>query len=333
MLAWAGVAAVTSDRLWRPVAPWLLNSKLHKGRVMSVQIPQELWSLMAEIGPRWGTNPSANVKLMVDEFTKVHKGADKTGVEVRRDVPYGAHPRQNFDVFLPAGDGQGRAAVLFVHGGAFVDGQRNRTDEIYSNVTYYFARHGIVGINIGYRLAPEARYPETSGDVGTVVQWTHEHAAELGIDRSRIFLMGHSAGGAHVGSYAYDRRLHPAGGPGIAGLIVVSGRVRADNLPENPNARKVEAYYGTDSSTFDDVSAVSHVDAGSVPTLVAWGEYENPLIDVYCAELVYRLAAAKRRSPPVVWLKGHNHTSMIGHINTAEDVLGQAMRDFIDTPR
>ncbi|HEX9466578.1 MAG TPA: alpha/beta hydrolase [Alphaproteobacteria bacterium] len=300
---------------------------------MSVQIPQELWALMAEIGPRWGENTGGHVKLMVDEFTKVHKLANKTGVEVKRDIAYGPHPRQNFDVFRPASPGQRRPAVLFVHGGAFVDGHRNRTDEIYANVSYYFARHGIVGVNIGYRLAGDASYPEASRDIGAVVQWTHQHAGELGVDPSRIFLMGHSAGGAHVGSYAYDRRLHPAGGPGIAGLIVVSGRVRADNLPENPNARKVEAYYGPDSSRYDDCSAVSHAGADSVPTLVAWSEYENPLIDVYCAELAYRLAAAKRRSPPVVYLKGHNHTSMIGHINTAEDVLGQAMREFIDRPR
>lgn len=300
---------------------------------MSVQIPQELWALMAEVGPRWGSNTGGHVKLMVDEFTKVHEAANKTGVDVKRDVAYGQHPRQQFDVFRPERAGQGRPAVLFVHGGAFVDGHRNRTDEIYANVSWYFARHGIVGINIGYRLANDTQYPEASRDIGAVVKWTHEHASELGVDRSRIFLMGHSAGGAHVGSYAYDRRLQPPEGPGIAGLIVVSGRVRADNLPENPNARKVEAYYGTDSSRYDDVSAVSHVTADSVPTFVAWSEYENPLIDVYCAELTWRLAAAKRRSPPVVYLKGHNHTSMIGHINTAEDVLGQAIRDFIERPR
>jgi hypothetical protein len=45
------------------------------------------------------------------------------------------------------------------------------------------------------------------------------------------------------------------------------------------------------------------------------------------------LAAAKRRAPPLLWLKGHNHTSMIAHINTAEDVLGRAMLAFIDAPR
>ena len=146
--------------------------------------------------------------------------------------------------------------------------------------------------------------------------------------------MGHSAGGAHVGSYAYNREFHPGGRHGLRGLIIVSGRVRAETLAENPNAKKVEAYYGTtDAAKLDRFSPVSHVDADSVPTLVAWGEFENPLIDLHCSELVYRLAAAKRRSPPVVWLKGHNHTSMIGHFNTAEDFLGQAILDFVERPR
>ena len=81
------------------------------------------------------------------------------------------------------------------------------------------------------------------------------------------------------------------------------------------------------------LSPVSHVDANSVPTFVAWGEFENPLLDVHCAELVYRLATAKRRSPPTLWLRGHNHTSTIGHINTSEDELGRAMLDFIAAPR
>lgn len=299
---------------------------------MAVEIPGDLRALMAEIGPRWGTAVSANVKLMIEEFTHVQQQVPKSGIEVARDIAYGLHPRQALDIYQPNATGKSRPAVLFVHGGAFVDGSRNRTDQIYANVSYYFARHGIVGVNLGYRLAPEARYPEASRDIGAAVQWVKAHAADFGIDPSRLLLMGHSAGGAHVGSYAYDRRLHPKGGPGIAGLIVVSGRVRADNLAENPNAKKVEAYYGADVARYEDVSPVCHVDLESVPTLVAWSEYENPLLDVYCSELVYRLARAKRRAPPIVWLKGHNHASMIAHINLAEDVLGQAMRDFIAHP-
>ena len=85
----------------------------------------------------------------------------------------------------------------------------------------------------------------------------------------------------------------------MRGLILVSGRVRADTLPENPNAKKVEAYYRTsDAEQLDTLSPISHVHAGSVPTLVAWAEYENPLIDVYSAELVIGLlppSADRRR--------------------------------------
>lgn len=295
-------------------------------------IPDELWARMAEIGPRWGQNTSGNVKLMVDEFTRIHQRAPKDGVEVKKNIAYGAHERQKFDLFSPSAGGRKRPAVIFVHGGAFVEGDRNRTGEIYSNVTTYFARHGMVGVNIGYRLAPEARYPEATRDVASVVHWVRENADQIGVDRDRIFLMAHSAGGAHAGSYAYDRRLQPKDGPGLAGLIIVSGRMRADNLPENPNAKKVEAYYGSDPKVLDDCSPVSHIDAASLPTFVAWGEYENPLIDVYCAELAYRLAAAKRKSPPVVYMKGHNHTSMIAHLNTAEDTLGRAIRAFVERP-
>lgn len=295
-------------------------------------IPTDLRALMAEIGPKWA--PSLHVKPMIEAFSAVHRSGPKDNLTVRRDIAYGPHERQKFDVYLPDGSKTDRAALLFVHGGAFLDGHRNRTAEIYSNVPRYFARHGIVGVNIGYRLADTAQYPGATEDVAAVVAWTRAHADEFGVDSKRLFLMGHSAGAAHTGSYVYDRRRHPSGGPGVAGHIVLSGRVRAETRPENPNAGKVVAYYGTDDAeALDGLSPVSHVGPESVPTFVAWGEFENPLIDVHCAELVFRLAQAKGRSPAMMWLAAHNHTSTMAHINTAEDALGRAMLDFIADPR
>jgi acetyl esterase/lipase len=286
---------------------------------------------MAEIGPRWGSDVPGHVRLMLDRFTPVLATAPKAAAEVREGIAYGDHPRQAFDLFLPRA-GRPCPAVLFVHGGAFVDGHRNRSAEIYANVLHSLARHGIAGVNVGYRLAADARYPEASQDIGAALARVRGRAHEIGVDPSRIFLMGHSAGAAHVGTYAYDRRHHPAGGPGLAGVIVVSGRVRADILPENPNARKVEAYYGPDPAVHEDASPVAHVGPGSPPTFVAWSEFENPLIDVYCAELVYRLALAKRRAPPSLWLRGHNHISAIAHLNTADTELETALVAFIRHP-
>lgn len=297
-------------------------------------IPPALRQLMAEMGPRWGRDaaPAESVRRMIEEFSALHAAHPDEASTVTADIAYGDHPRQRFDLFAPKAPGTDRPVVIFVHGGAFVEGHRNRSPEIYANVLRFFARQGVLGLNMGYRMAPECQFPGASHDIAAVVAWAHENAARHGGDPSRIFLMGHSAGGAHVGSYAYDPAVRPAAGHGLAGVIIVSGRVRAETLDENPNARKVEAYYGTDPVRLDAASSVNHVDAASPPTFIAVAQYENPLIDLHCVELAHRLAEAKRRAPPFLWLRGHNHTSSIAHLNTAENLLGRALLDFIAAP-
>jgi acetyl esterase/lipase len=305
------------------------------------KIPEELWRLMAQVGPVWGRDTRGHIKLMIERFSEVLRDSPRDYAEVRRDIAYGDHVRQRFEVFIPNAKAPDphisnisgkRPALVFVHGGAFTEGSRNRTTEIYSNVLHYFARFGVLGVNTGYRLAPEFKYPEATRDIASVVNWVRSHADEFSVDTSRIFLMGHSAGAAHAGSYAYDSDFHPTSGHGLAGLIVVSGRVRADNRPDNPNARRVEDYYGTDPAVLDRVSPVTKLSANAVRTFIAFAEFENPLIDVYCLELAYRLAAVNGRSPHIMRMLGHNHTSIIGHFNTAEDRLGLAIRRFMGVP-
>lgn len=307
----------------------------------------DLETFLAEIGPRWASSVAANVREVVARYSPLLALAPKDGVEVTRDVAYGADPRQQLDVFVKStvkevvrdavqdiekqttGVTARKPVIVFLHGGAFVDGERNRSEEVYSNVLYYFARHDMVGINLEYRLAPEHPYPSASEDLALALRWIVRHVAEFGGDPEAIFLMGHSAGAAHVGSYAFDRRFRDDAHRHVAGLIIVSGRVRADNGVENPNARKVEAYYGTDASVYEDRSPVSHVSADSPPAFIAFAEYENPLIDLYCLELAYRIAQATRHAPALMRLPRHNHTSIIAHMNTEEDRLGEAIRTFI----
>jgi acetyl esterase len=284
---------------------------------------------MDEIGPRWGSTVQANVRTMIEAYSEILKDAPKEGT-AHRDLPYGSDPRQRLDVYAPEGHAdRPRPVLMFVHGGAFVEGDKDRTDEIYSNVLWYFARHGIVGVNVEFRLAPTHTFPSGTEDIGAAVAWVKAHAAEYGGDPDRIYLMGHSAGGAHSAHYAYDARYHPAGGHGLAGLIVVSGRVRAENSTENPNAKRVEAYYGTSPDDMAAGSAISHVSAESLPTMIAVAQYENPLIDVHCAELFATLSQIRRRAPRFVWLPRHNHTSIIAHFNTQEEVLGKHVLEFI----
>src|SRR5258708_9018439 len=173
-------------------------------------IPDDLQELMAEVGPRGRDSVAKNVDLMIQRFSEVLKRSPRDGVTVHAGISYGNHERNAFDVFLPESMATPPPVVLFVHGGAFVSGRRNRTEQIYSNVLYYLARHGIAGINIGYRLANDAVYPAATNDIATAVAWAHAHPVEFGSDPAPNLPLGHSAGAAHAGRYAHDPLCRPA---------------------------------------------------------------------------------------------------------------------------
>ena len=296
-------------------------------------IPEALYRLMAQVGPVWGTQVQAHVRLMLESFTPLLVAAPKKAT-VSRNVAYGVDARNVLDVYrpeIPSADGRGWPVLLFVHGGAFVDGEKDRTDEIYSNVLWYFARHGVLGINVEFRLAPEHKFPAGTRDVAAAVAWAKKNVDSFGGDPGRVFLMGHSAGAAHAAHYAYDAHSQPETGHGLAGLVVVSGRVRAEDGAENPNAQRVRAYYPS-ADAMAEGSAVNHVGEHAPPTMFAVAQYENPLIDVHCAELFHRVAQVRRRAPRFVWLPRHNHTSIVAHFNTADDLLGQHVLQFISDP-
>jgi acetyl esterase/lipase len=285
---------------------------------------------MAEVGPLWGTDITGHTKLMLNAFSEILQQAPKEG-QVTKDIAYGAHARQILDVYQPR-RAVGAPVVVFAHGGAFVDGVKDRTPEVYANVGWYLARNGVICVNTEYRLAPEFKYPSASEDIALATAWVADHIEGFGGDPSRTFMMGHSAGAAHVGLYAYSPRFGEMRERRVRGLIVISGRVRAENGRDNPNARKVEAYYGTDPAVMEEGSVCAHVTRSSVPTLIALAEYENPLIDVHCAELFHRLAQAQRRAPRILRLGGFTHTASIAHLNTAEERLGREILDFIRQP-
>ena len=295
-------------------------------------IPTSLRALMAEVGPKWRDDTAGHVDMMITAFSEVLKRISRDDVTMHRDIAYGPHERQHLDVFLPRGNVTAPPVVLFVHGGAFVSGHRNRTEQVYSNVLCYLAQRGIAGINVGYRLAAHGPIPAPQLDIAAAVEWARDHAHEYGWNPDKVFLMSHSAGAAHAGSYAYDPAFAGRKTP-LAGMIVVSGGSESIISKQIQTRRRSSNIHGTDASRFEGYSPVHHINRDSVATFVAWAEFENPLIDVYCAELVFRLAEAKRKSPPMMWLPGHNHSSAIAHIGTSDDLLGQAIVSFIENPR
>lgn len=126
-------------------------------------------------------------------------------------------PGVEVTVFRPRGSqGSVLPAYLNIHGGGQIVGHRSWET---GRVVDIVAEHGVVAVNVEYRLAPEHPSPAGLEDCNAALLWLHEHAAELGVDPDRIIVGGGSAGGclaAGVALLARDRR-----GPMLAGQLLL----------------------------------------------------------------------------------------------------------------
>ena len=132
-----------------------------------------------------------------------------TGRLARRDVG-------RLSIFTPSDKPVNAPCVYWIHGGGMVMGDRFSQLDIPLD---WLAEFGAVVVTVDYRLAPEASGMTLVEDCYDGLVWTAEHAAELGIDPSRIIVAGTSAGGglaAGVTLLARDRV-----GPPIAAQVLI----------------------------------------------------------------------------------------------------------------
>lgn len=206
-------------------------------------------------------------------------------LERSTDIAYGGETRQRLDVYSPEDGGdEPRPIVVFLHGGGWEDGSRAE----YRFVGEALVSRGFIAVLPDYRLYPDVRFPVFIEDAALAVRWAHEHAAELGADPDRLFLMGHSAG-AHIAAMLnFDERYLAAEGGGrewIRGFIGLSGAY--DFLPfMTPRLREIFA----GAEHLGDTQPVCFVDGGEPPTLLLHGEAD----DIVWPRNSRRLAAAIR---------------------------------------
>ncbi len=82
-------------------------------------------------------------------------------------------------------------AVVHAHGGGMIAGS---VDLFAPFVADHVARSGVPVLSVAYRPAPEVHGDTPAEDVFAGLLWLHDHAAELGVEPSRIGLFGHSSG-------------------------------------------------------------------------------------------------------------------------------------------
>jgi len=150
----------------------------------------------------------------LNEFNKARPAGRPVG-EVGEGMLQGADGPLPYKLYRPATPGP-HPIVVYFHGGGWVLGDQQSDDPFCRDMC---RRTGMIFVSVGYRHAPDHRFPAAAEDGYAATRWIAEHAAELGGKAGPVLVAGWSAGGniaAVTCQLARDR-----GGPQIAGQLLV----------------------------------------------------------------------------------------------------------------
>jgi acetyl esterase len=157
--------------------------------------------------------------------------ANSGNVTVYRDVEYSrvGDVRLGLDASVPKGTAP-VPAVIVVHGGGWVRGDR-RTEV--GPLLGPLTDAGLAWFSISYRLMEDVtQFGVAVEDVKAAIRFVKAHAAEYGIDGSRIALVGESAGG----QLAAMAVLGGAPDPSIKGVVALYTPTDLVSLMTDSNA-------------------------------------------------------------------------------------------------
>jgi acetyl esterase/lipase len=249
------------------------------------------------------------------------------GVKVERDVKYGPADRNLLDVFTADAGASPQPVLIFVHGGAFVAGNKRTGDSpFYDNIMLWAVKNGFVGVDMTYRLAPQSPWPAGAEDLSAAVHWVVANIASHGGEPARIYMMGHSAGASHVATYASHPEFWGSTGSRLAGVILVSGLYDLTGMP--PDAGPT-AYYGRDPALYAERSSVAGLTQTKTPLMIAAAELDPPMFKQQLDLLQDSLCKSERGCARSLTLPQHSHMSEVYSINTSDDRLTREILEFV----
>jgi acetyl esterase len=245
--------------------------------------------------------------------------------------------------YHPGGSDPGPVLVYFFGGGWTLG-----TIETSDGVCRALANaSGCVTIAVGYRLAPEHKFPAAVEDCYAAIRWISGHGGELGADVTRLAVAGDSSGGnlaAVTSLLARDR-----GGPRLTCQVLIYPNTNHDpNPPTVPgdiavpfDERSVRWYWGHYLADPADgasplASPLRAPDLGGLPsTLVITAEYDPLRAE---GELYAHRLADAGVDVELTRYAGmiHGFFTMLGELDASRDAVAQAaafLRVRLTAPR
>ena len=205
------------------------------------------------------------------------------------NMAYGTHERQVVDLCIPNGATGDTGLVLFIHGGAWIQGDKESYE---GGMSYGASELGIATASLNYRyISEDVDLLDVLDDIDAALAKIKEKGAEAGVNINKVLLTGDSAGGHLSLLYAYARKNSAP----VTPVAVVSNSGPTDLYDDNfyhNNAMGDTATicqlmswacgqsfsYDTKESAREAlyrVSPVSYVSADCVPTVINHGTADS----------------------------------------------------------
>jgi len=194
--------------------------------------------------------------------------AARSRQDMRRNVSYGPHPREVYDIFPgPVGS----PMHVFIHGGYW----RALSKDEHSFVAEPFAGAGATVVLINYPLCPEVTLDGLVDSVMRGIAHAAQHAADYGASTDGIHLSGHSAG-AHLCAVAvaHDWTTHGLPADLIRSATLLSGIFDPRAAMRTTINAEIGLTAEVDRSRYQDLDECAPFD---VVTARAVGGYEDLL--------------------------------------------------------
>ena len=179
----------------------------------------------------------------------------RKGYSVQENVAYGLRARHRLDLFRTQTPREHRPLIVFVHGGAWMHGDKKD----YRFIGEAFAKEGFDVAVINYHLAPEHIFPASIDDLSLALNYLNVHQLKYQISTETVVLMGHSAGAFNVMSALYHPKPYEIQCRSqITAIIGLAGPyhfdykgdpICADAFDQNRPYQEVMPYYFVEPNT------------------------------------------------------------------------------------
>jgi acetyl esterase/lipase len=237
----------------------------------------------------------------------------------RSSVRYGDHPAQLLDVWRRPDLPPDAPVLLFVPGGAWVQGSRVLQGH---TMLHHLVKQGWVCLTMDYRVSPVHRWPRHVADVNAAVAWARANVDKFGGNRDFVAIAGCSAGG-HLaalvgltpGDAAFRGELAADADTSVDAVVGIYGRYDWEDRSTPERDRFVDFLerivvrkrIARHPEVFRDASPIARVHRNAPPFLVIHGSKDSVIPVEQARSFVERLRDVSHSMVGYLELPGAGH--------------------------